>query len=73
MEELDFIAPKRIVGKMISVDVLDKIRAEIMNCLKALDDIEKFNIYHPNEIEARRLTYQQCLGFIDKYREESEE
>ena len=53
---------------------LDKIRAEITNCLKALDEIEKsgFNIYLPNEMSGRRLTYQQCLRFIDKYKEESE-
>ena len=57
-----------------TIDVLDKIRAEIMDCLKALDDIEKsgFNIYLPNEMAGRRLTYQQCLEFIDKYKAESE-
>ena len=56
-------------------DTLDKIRAEITDCLKALDEIEKsgFNIYLPNEISGRRLTYQQCLRFIDKYKAESEE
>lgn len=55
--------------------VLDKIRADITDCLKALDEIEKsgFNIYLPNEISGRRLTYQQCLGFIDKYKAESED
>ena len=54
---------------------LDKIRAEIVDCLKALDDIEKsgFNIYLPNEISGRRLTYQQCLEIIDKYKGESED
>lgn len=53
-------------------EVLDKIRAEIMDCLKALDEIEKsgLNIYLPNEISGRRLTYQQCLEFIDKYKAE---
>ena len=29
MEEIDFIQPKKIVDKLISVDVLDKIKAEI--------------------------------------------
>jgi len=29
MTEIDFIQPKKTVGKLISVDVLDKIRAEI--------------------------------------------
>ena len=54
--------------------VLDKIRAEILKCLSALDDIEKsgFNIYLPNEMSGRRLTYKQCLEFIDKYKAESE-
>jgi hypothetical protein len=58
-----------IWGKPPYTEVLDKIRAEIMDCLKALDEIEKsgFNIYLPNEISGRRLTYKQCLGFIDKY------
>lgn len=53
----------------------EKIKAEIMDCLNALDEIEKseFNIYLPNEISGRRLTYQQCLEFIDKYKPESEE
>ena len=59
----------------VPIEVIDKIRAEITNCLKALDEIEKsgFNIYLPNEISARRLTYQQCLGFIDKHKAESED
>ena len=54
--------------------ILDKIRAEILKCLSALDDIEKsgFNIYLPNELSGRRLTYQQCLEFIDKYKADSE-
>ena len=29
MEEIDFIQPKKIVGKLISAEVLDKIRSEI--------------------------------------------
>ena len=55
-------------------DALYKIKAEIMDCLKALDEIEKsrLNIYLPNEISGRRLTYQQCLEFIDKYKSEKE-
>jgi len=54
--------------------VLDKIRAEILTCLGALDEIEKsgINIYLPNEMSGRRLTYQQCLEFIDKYKAEAE-
>ena len=54
--------------------VFDKIKSEITDCLKALDDIEKsgLKIYLPNEMSGRRLTYQQCLKFIDKYKTESE-
>lgn len=68
--DLDYV----IKQKYIEREVLDKIRAEITNCLKALDEIEKsgLNIYLPNEISGRRLTYQQCLEFIDKYKTESE-
>jgi len=53
-----------------TVDVLDKIRAEILECLEAIKHIKAMPIqlYPPNEIEARKLTYEQCLGFIDKYR-----
>ena len=50
-------------------DVLDKVRAEITDCLKALDELEEsgLNIDLPNETSGRRLTYYQCLEFIDKY------
>ena len=60
--------------KVDMVAILDKIRAEILDCLEALDEVEKsgLSIYLPDEISGRRLTYQQCLGFIDKYKEESE-
>lgn len=52
-----------------------KIRAEITDCLKALDEIEKsgLNIYLPNEMSGRRLTYQQCLEFIDKHKADRSE
>lgn len=70
MVEIDLYSV--IKQKHIEREVLDKIRAEIMDCLKALDEIEKFNIYLPNEISGRRLTYQQCLEFIDKYNAETE-
>lgn len=50
--------------------VLNKIRTEIITCLDALDEIEKFgdNYMLPNELLGRKLTYKQCLDFIDKYR-----
>ena len=59
-----------IVKQQPIENVFDNIKAEIMDCLNALDEIEKtgLNIYLPNEISGRRLTYQQCLEIIDKYR-----
>lgn len=70
MVEIDLYSV--IKQKYIEREVLDKIRAEILTCLGALDEIEKsgINIYLPNEISGRRLTYQQCLEFIDKYKAE---
>lgn len=48
---------------------IEQIRAEIEECLEAINYIKAMPIqlYTPNEIEARKLTYEQCLGFIDKY------
>lgn len=68
------VAYKMAIKALEQEPVLDKIRAEILDCLKALDEVEKsgLSIYLPNEISGRRLTYQQCLGFIDKYKAESE-
>lgn len=45
MEELDFIQPKKIVGKLINAEILDKIRAEIMSkdgLEEALEIIDKY-------------------------------
>lgn len=46
--EIDFIQPKKTVGKLISIDVLDKIRAEIeeyklrqLTLAIGVDDLEK--------------------------------
>lgn len=61
MEELDFIPPRRIVGKMISADVLDKIRSEI--------ETEKNAGGHTWYIGGLDF----ALSIIDKYMKESEE
>ena len=54
------------------MSVLKKIRAEIEKCLEALEAIKlfKLQILSEDAIEERKLTYQQCLGFIDKYAEQ---
>ncbi len=56
MSEIDFIQPKKTDGKLISVDVLDKIRAEIQH--------EADNIADVMEMKA----FYRCLQIIDKYR-----
>ena len=58
MKEIDFIQPKKTVGKLISVDVLDKIRAEIEQ-MNNIDYVEP-------------ITVDEVLQIIDKYRAESE-
>ena len=52
-----------------ALDSIDKIREEISECLKAIENIKTFpvQLYSANEIAARKVTYEQCLGFIDKY------
>ncbi len=62
--EIDFIQPKKTVGKLISVDVLDKIRAEI----------EELKPNNPNfkGYYEQNVALNKVLDIIDKYREEME-
>ena len=62
MEELDLRQPKKIVGKLISTDVFDKIRAEIE---QIADEEQKHD-----EKWAMGLRY--AVKIIDKYKAESE-
>lgn len=60
MNEIDFIQPKKTVGKLISVEVLDKIRAEIY-CLH----------HHPKlDFIKNDDVVDMALDIIDKYRKE---
>ncbi len=34
MNELNFIQPKKVVGKLISADILDKIRADLIQSIQ---------------------------------------
>jgi hypothetical protein len=65
MKEIDFIQPKKIVGKLISVDVLDKIRAEIMDTGAYEQEVNGKTEF------LKGIGY--CLDIIDKYKAESEE
>ena len=66
MTEIDFIQPKKTVGKLISVDVLDKIRAEI----------EELDRYYDNDyFSTNNCPMYKCnevLLIIDKYRGEED-
>ena len=66
--EIDFIPPKKIIGKLISIDVLDKIRSEFINA---------YPKNYAGEPEFGGLmcvfSLNTALGFIDMYKTESEE
>lgn len=69
-EELNFIQPKKIVGKLISTDVFDKIKDEIeeyksrqLTLAIGVDDLEK----------GKQIALEYVLEIIDKYKRESEE
>ena len=58
MKELDFSTSKKVVGKLISADVLDKIVEEIQDIMIVNQDEER--------------VYQQIKAIINKYRKEQE-
>ena len=64
MTEIDFIQPKKVVGKLISIEVLDKIRTEI----EMMKLGESVNVC----IKAHDDAINRVLKIIDKYRTESE-
>ena len=67
MTEIDFIQPKKTVGKLISVDVLDKILDEIR-------DIDDKIVLNPNSLECKRyVRVIKVIDIIDKYKAEDEE
>lgn len=63
--EIDFIQPKKIVGKLISIEVLDKIRAEIEETYMNLT-------YEENHKVGGAWGLRKALKIIDKYKAESE-
>lgn len=52
-----------------SLGAWEKVKAEINECLNAIDDIKLmgFLIELPQATERREMTYKQCLEFIDKH------
>jgi arginyl-tRNA--protein-N-Asp/Glu arginylyltransferase len=70
VQEIDFIQPKKTVGNLISLDVLDKIRTEIMDINVVRDEYsQRQNDYCDGVEFAKRYVLQ----IIDKYEAESEE
>ena len=63
MNEIDFIQPKKTVGKLISIDVLDNIRAEIED---AAFDSQEIDGEHESIMI---IDLDDALKIIDKYRQ----
>ena len=59
MNEIDFIQPKKTVGKLISVEVLDKIRAEI-------DEQYNWLIQTKHTLYDIDIAFSGIKSFIDK-------
>ena len=68
MDEIDFIQPKKTVGKLISADVLDKIRAEI----EALNPVDYVSMSSYEGHRGASDMKDDVLQIIDKYKAESE-
>lgn len=73
LEELDFSTPKKVVGNLISANVLDDIAEEIEKCKKRQLEIA----LGINDLDERRLhlhievAFAYCLEIINKYRKEN--
>ena len=61
-EQIDFVQPHRTVGKLISVDVLDKIRTEIER-----------KAHSGQWSDATMFGMMKAVAIIDKYKAESED
>ena len=68
-DELDFKRPKKIVGKLISAEILDKIRAEIENVTPKA----KFQTGKTSVDVQMMIPQDKVLRIIDKYKAESED
>ena len=74
MDEIDFIQPKKTVGKLISIDVLDKIRTEIKSrchCINILASILPYT--ERREIQELSCEIMDLFEIIDWYKAESED
>lgn len=71
-EELDFVQPHKTVGKLISVKVLDKIRAEIMQLDYDTENVD----YDYNDMVQTEVVHtiyrEEVLRIIDEYKAEME-
>ena len=72
MSEIDFIQPKKTVGELISVDVLDKIRAEIEKTTSRYTVSRERDSMGQVEWSDRLIKESEVLQIIDKYRTKGE-
>ena len=70
-EEIDFIRPKKIVGKLISVDVFDKIRDEIEQTVSRYSISRERGCTGQVEWSDRLIKESEVLEILDKYKRES--
>ena len=61
-EELDFIQPKKVVGEMISMSVIEDIKAEIKEYRDACSDGE-----WDYQLEGKIEAYTDALAVIDEH------
>jgi len=72
MSEIDFVQPKKTVGELISVDVLDKIRAEIEKTTSRYTVSRERDSMGQVEWSDRLIKESEVLQIIDKYRTKGE-
>lgn len=68
MKEIDFIQPKKTVGKLINIEVLDEIRSEIEQKI-----VRRSGLSHTRSERDRNDAFLEVLDIVDKYRKEQED
>lgn len=69
-DEINFIQPKKTVGKLISVDVLDKISVEIEQLTSRYTISRERGGMGQVEWSDRLIEESEVMQIIDKYRKE---
>lgn len=72
-EEINFIQPKKTIGKLISIDVLDKIKTEIEQTASRYTISRERGAMGQVEWSDRLIKESEVLEVLDKYKAKSEE